>query len=118
MTAKTNNADDSATESNAPAHNTGQHIEQITLGTPIKRGDTSVTTITLRKPRAGQLRGIKLTDLMQMDVAATAQVLPRISDPVLTEQEINAMDPADFVQISAGVAGFLVPKQHEPDDAT
>ena len=38
-------------------------VEVVTLDYPIKRGDTEVKEITLRKPMAGQLRGVKLTEL-------------------------------------------------------
>lgn len=82
----------------------------ITLDTPIKRGDNEVPSIALRKPAAGELRGVTLTDLLQMDVAALTKVVPRISEPSLTEAEVARMDPADLVQIGGVVAGFLLPK--------
>lgn len=82
----------------------------ITLDTPIKRGDNDIAAITLRKPAAGELRGVTLTDLLQMDVAALTKVVPRISEPALTEIEVSRMDPADLVQIGGAVAGFLLPK--------
>ncbi len=82
----------------------------ISLDTPIKRGDNEVTAITLRKPASGELRGVTLTDLLQMDVSALTKVIPRISDPALTEVEVARMDPADLVQIGGVVAGFLLPK--------
>lgn len=82
----------------------------ITLETPLKIGDSEVTSITLRKPAAGELRGLNLTDLLQMDVSATIKLLPRISEPTLTEQHAAALDPADLTQIASEVAGFLLPK--------
>lgn len=82
----------------------------ITLDTPIKRGDNDIATVTLRKPSAGELRGVTLTDLLQMDVSALTKVVPRISDSALTEIEVSRMDPADLVQIGGAVAGFLLPK--------
>lgn len=82
----------------------------ITLDTPIKQGETEITTIVLRKPAAGELRGVTLTDLLQMDVAALTRVLPRISSPTLTEANVAAMDPADLTQCGSAVAGFLLPK--------
>lgn len=82
----------------------------IPLETPIKRGEAEITAITLRKPAAGELRGTTLTDLLQMDVAAITRVLPRISDPTLTEAEVAGMDPSDFTALASEVAGFLLPK--------
>lgn len=85
-------------------------MKTITLDTPIKRGETEITAISLRKPAAGELRGVNLTDLLQMDVIAVTKVLPRISDPTLTEAEVSSLDPADFTQLASEVAGFLLPK--------
>jgi hypothetical protein len=82
----------------------------ITLDTPIKRGETQISTVTLRRPAAGELRGLKVADLLQMDVDANIRLLPRISDPTLTEAEAAGLDPADLTQIAAAVAGFFLPK--------
>lgn len=82
----------------------------VTLDTPLKRGDTEITSIELRKPDAGALRGTNLQDLIVLDVNALAKVLPRISTPSLTEQEVFRLDPADLVQLGSEFAGFLAPK--------
>lgn len=82
----------------------------ITLDTPIKRGETEITTVELRKPAAGELRGVTLTDLLQMDVAALTRVLPRITSPTLTEADVAGLDPADLTQMGSAVAGFLLPR--------
>jgi Phage tail assembly chaperone proteins, E, or 41 or 14 len=83
----------------------------ITLDTPLERGDTPITTLTLRKPRSGELRGVALTDLLQMDVTALQTVVPRISTPMLTKADMANLDPADLVQIGTVVAGFLLTKE-------
>ena len=85
-------------------------MKPITLDHPIKRGETEITSVDLRKPSSGELRGLNLTDLLQMDVAALQRVLPRISTPTLTESEVAALDPADLFQLGTMVAGFLLPK--------
>lgn len=84
--------------------------ETVTLDTPIKRGTEELTSITLRKPNSGALRGTTLQDLVSLDVNALAKVLPRISSPTLTEQEVYQLDPADLVQLGTAFAGFLAPK--------
>jgi hypothetical protein len=87
-------------------------MKTITLEHPIERGGSTLTEIRFLEPKGtGWLRGIKLFDLMQMDAAALTTVLPRITDPALTEQEIRtATHPADLVQLGAEVASFLAPK--------
>jgi Phage tail protein E. len=82
----------------------------IDLDQPIKRGETEIKSVTLRKPLAGELRGVNLTDMLQMDVSALVRVVPRISEPTLTEQEVQSMDPADLFQIGSAVSVFLLPR--------
>jgi hypothetical protein len=83
----------------------------ITLDSPIKRGEQTITEITLRKPAAGELRGTSLNALVNLDVDALGKVLPRISSPTLTEFDVREMDPADLVQLGVAFADFLLPNR-------
>lgn len=82
----------------------------VELDTPILRGKTEITSITVRKPQSGALRGTRLQALMDMDVNAMMVILPRVTSPALTAQEINEMDPADLLSLSVEVVSFLLPK--------
>lgn len=84
--------------------------ESVTLDAPIVRGEQTITEVTLRKPMAGELRGVSLIDLMNMDVLALRKVLPRITYPVIAEVEVSRMDPADLVQCGVAVSSFLLSK--------
>jgi hypothetical protein len=84
--------------------------DTITLDSPVMHGSQKLTEITLRKPSAGALRGLALTDVLQMDVTALTTLLPRITQPALTKADVQNMDPADLVQIGGRVANFLLPK--------
>ncbi|MEO1827668.1 MAG: phage tail assembly protein [Pseudomonas sp.] len=84
--------------------------EVVTLETPLQRGEQTITKVTLRKPATGELRGVHLAELIQLDVSSLSRVIPRISDPTLTEQDVAKMDPADAIQMGLVVAGFLAPK--------
>lgn len=90
----------------------------IKLDTPIVRGEQTITDITLTKPSSGTLRGLSLTAVFQMDVNALATLLPRISQPTLTNADVLAMDPADLLQMGAEVAGFLLPKAAQVESPT
>lgn len=79
----------------------------VTLDTPIKRGDQTIDKVTLRKPRSGELRGVSLMDVAQLDVLALQKVLPRITSPILTEQDVGNLDPADLLALGAELAGFF-----------
>lgn len=82
----------------------------ITLEAPVIRGEQSFETIELRRPQAGELRGLSLSDLLNMEVIAVIKLVPRISSPALLEQEVAALEPQDLVSIAAEIAGFLLPK--------
>jgi hypothetical protein len=82
----------------------------IVLDEPIVRGTQQITELRLRKPKAGELRGVSLSDLLNLDVAAIIKVVPRISLPSINEAEARAMDPADLVQVGAKITSFLLKK--------
>jgi len=84
--------------------------EGIALDFPIKRGATEITHVPVRKPSAGELRGVKLTELLQMDVGALQAVLPRITLPTLTTAEVQQLDPADLTELGTQVVGFFMRK--------
>ena len=82
----------------------------ITLDEPIRRGDQTITEVRLRKPKAGELRGTQLVNLLHMDIAALEIVLPRITVPTLTKHEVSQLDPADITQFGSELASFLLTK--------
>ncbi|KGB02976.1 mu-like prophage FluMu gp41 family protein [Enterobacteriaceae bacterium ATCC 29904] len=81
----------------------------VTLETPLKRGEQLVTEITLIKPNAGTLRGVSLAAVANSEVDALIKVLPRMTAPMLTEQEVAAMELPDLVALAGQVVGFLSP---------
>lgn len=83
----------------------------VTLDTPIVRGAQTITEITLRKPKSGELRGTSLNALVNLDIDALSKVLPRIAMPMLTEFDVREMDPADLVQLGVAFADFLLPNR-------
>lgn len=87
------------------------YSESIQLEEAIKRGESTIDSINLRKPAAGELRGLKLLDLLNGDVNATIRLVPRISNPTLTEQEVAALEPADLLSCADVIAAFLQKKE-------
>lgn len=81
----------------------------IKLEVPLTRGDKQITEVTLHKPNAGALRGVSLRDAIEMKVDVTLSLVPRISEPKLTAQEMNQLDACDLLSMSAGIANFLLP---------
>lgn len=95
---------------NAGASVTGTNPNYVPLDEPIQRGEQIIEGVTLRKPRSGELRGVQLAQLMQLDVASLQTVLPRITQPILTPQDVANLDPADLLSIAGVMAGFFLTK--------
>jgi hypothetical protein len=81
----------------------------VTLVTPVKRHDGTdpIKAVEVRRPTVGELRGLKLTDVLQMDVRAMERLLPRITQPALLPVDVAALDPADFLSLAGTVVGFF-----------
>ena len=84
-------------------------MTKVTLKHPITRDETDITEIDIREPKAGELRGLRLNDLLNGDVDAVMTVLPRITNPVLQKHEINNLHPADLAEFCGEIMGFFMP---------
>lgn len=73
---------------------------------PLEQGSEIISQITIKKPLVGELRGLKLTELLQMDIATCEKLLPRITE--LTASNVAHLDPYDLTAIMEKVAGFFV----------
>ncbi len=80
----------------------------ITLNTPITRGDTHISSLEMREPLAGDLRGLSLHSVLTFDIDAMVILLPRITQPALIDSEIKKMRIRDITTLAQEVAGFLV----------
>lgn len=83
----------------------------VSLDTPLTRGETEITELRLRKPTSGELRGVSLAEVLQMQTDTLITLIPRLSTPSLTAAEVRQMDPADLVQCGGEIAGFLLTKR-------
>jgi hypothetical protein len=69
-------------------------------------------TLTLREPTAGELRGVKLLDVLQLDPAAHAAVIPRICE--LTAPEFARLKVRDAMALMSAVVDFFTPSDDSP----
>ncbi|GAB2928101.1 phage tail assembly protein [Hafnia psychrotolerans] len=85
--------------------------EGVQLNTPIVRGKTEITEITITPvlKQAGSLRGLKVYDVLTSNYDALVVLLPRVTAPALTADEIARMDTWDFCQLANAVVDFLQP---------
>lgn len=68
----------------------------------VKIGDEEVE---IREPNAGSLRGLKLLDVVQMDMDALAELLPRISS--IEKEDFYKLKAYEVAEVSVVVAGFF-----------
>ena len=79
----------------------------VTLPTAIKSGDKEIKTLELRKPKAGEMRGLKTMDLLQMDITAHRTLLPRIC-PEITAAMFDDLEPENLTAIQGEIVNFFV----------
>ncbi|AXB75461.1 phage tail assembly protein [Novosphingobium sp. P6W] len=89
---------------------TAAALALVTLDTPLKRGEATIESVQVRKPQSGELRGLSLSQLLNLDYGALETLLPRITIPMLSKQDVAALDPADLTQLGSEVMDFLLPK--------
>lgn len=90
-------------------------FETVTLEKPIRRGDQVIEKLTLKKPMGGELRGLNLVQITQLDVNCLHKLLPRICTPAVIEADVADMDPADLLACAVEVAGFFLTKAQSTD---
>ena len=81
---------------------------KVTLSTPIRRKGGDITEVTLRKPKAGAMRGLKIEDLYSTDVNSLLVLLPRITEPTLIDAEILDLESEDLIELAGAVKGFFM----------
>ncbi|MBD1567963.1 MULTISPECIES: phage tail assembly protein [Aliivibrio] len=78
----------------------------VTLPTPFEKGDKTITEIELRKPNAGNLRGLSLIGVCEMQFDAACTLLPRIS--ILNERDLLNMEVENLAPLMTEIASFFV----------
>jgi len=82
-------------------------MEKLTLKKPLKNGKDKITEINIKSPNAGALRGLSLTDLADLKVDAILKVIPRITDPIITEEQAEALSFGDLIAVGGALAKFI-----------
>jgi hypothetical protein len=90
-----------------------EKIKSIKLEVPFQQDGKEVVAVRIRKPTTGELRGLSLVNVLQMEVGTMLQLLPRIADPHLDESALEALDPADFTELSSQVTSFFLGSKAE-----
>lgn len=87
-------------------------MNSIQLVAPLKGADNKpITEIEIMKPTAGALRGLQLAMLQAQDVNQLSKLLPRITQPALTSDQVWELDPADLAAIANRVSLFFMTRE-------
>lgn len=79
----------------------------VTLTHPLPYGNGTLKEITFRKPKAGDLRGLKLAGLAEMDVDLILKIGGRLSIQAVTDAQLWELDPVDLLKVTEKVVGFF-----------
>lgn len=82
--------------------------KDIKLSFPLHRGETKVESLGLRRPKALALQGCSLYDLMRMELTPLVILLPRITEPPLTGDEVLMLEAPDLYKLAGAVSDFLL----------
>jgi hypothetical protein len=84
----------------------------VRLSQPIPYGgERLLEEITLRRPTAGDLRGIRLARIEEVDVDTVLTITPRIATTPVTAAQLAQLDPADLVTLAAEIVSFFAPSR-------
>ena len=87
-------------------------LNRINLISPLTQADgTTITAVHVAKPTVGAMRGLQLAMIQMQDVNALAKLLPRITAPALTTDDVFALDPADFAALANLVSLFFMTQE-------
>lgn len=95
---------ETATQAQQPRKMSGT----ITLAEPVQRGDQVIADIVLRKPKAGELRGLSIQELMNARTSAVLDLLPRITVPPLLAHEVEQLEPEDLAACGGAIIDFFL----------
>lgn len=98
-----------------PTEGTGARFSSFKLDHDIEINGQVIhpagTEVRVRKPKAGELRGIDISATIgRCDYAQIEKLAPRVTTPVLHKEHVAAMEADDFTQLGGEIVDFLLPR--------
>lgn len=90
----------------------------IELAHPIPYGAGTIATLTLTRPMAGALSGLKLVALAEMDVDTILAVVARSSEQPISVEQLRAVQSVDLVKLIEAAATVITGDQEGEDEET
>ena len=72
-----------------------------------------VQALQIRKPTSGDLCGLSLAALLQVEAGAVISLLPRITTPAITANEAETLDAGTLLALGWEITAFLVDSLEE-----
>lgn len=82
-------------------------MESITLTEPITRDGMTIDTITLRRPKVGDIR--RMDKVKGSDLEKTLWMIGALTD--LSPDEVDALDASDLNVLAKKIEGFTNPAE-------
>ncbi|MCZ9036630.1 phage tail protein [Escherichia albertii] len=81
----------------------------VKLTQPLERGDEKITYVEITRAieQAGSLRGLSLSDVLNLKAESMFTLLSRVTSPRLDEVTIKKMASRDFIQLCVVAVNFL-----------
>jgi hypothetical protein len=92
--------------------------QTVVLSSGLIRGGNTITEVQVRTPLAGELRQLSLQSLANLEVDELITLLPRITSPTLTTQELSGLLPSDLLAMGLKVVAFLSGEKKEDTQTT
>lgn len=93
-------------------------FKTVDLETPLSRDGGDVDKLQLRRPVSGDLRGVSMAKLGELQVDEVRKVLPRICSPTITVEEFDQIDSADQLELCLTLSDFLFTKRRKAEFST
>ncbi len=74
---------------------------------PLENGEETLKKITLREPKAGEMRGLKSVKVLESDSNSLNVLLERITTPILTKQQIESLCFTDLINLHMEIISFF-----------
>ena len=91
--------------------------QPITLATPIPYGTGTLEKLTLTRPKAGALTGLKLVALAEMDVDTILAVVARSADQPVSVEQLRAVQASDLPKLIEAAATLITGDDEQPEEA-
>ncbi|MCH7306599.1 phage tail assembly protein [Acinetobacter sp. NIPH 1852] len=83
------------------------NIKLVKFDVGFIRGQEMIKEITLRKPKTHALRGLSLVNLLNLDIDTIAKVASRVTQPVMSPQDVYELEPSDITKLGTELIGFF-----------